>query len=243
MKSADHISEFDLQPGRIIARKYEILNRIGTGWEGEVYKIVELSTGIERAAKFFYPHRNLNNRTARRYARKLHQLRDCPIIIHYHTEEKFLHRKQPITVLISEYVHGLMLSEFIRRQPGRRLSAFQALHLLHALVKGLEQVHLLGEYHGDLHDDNIIVSRYGLGFELKLLDSFYWQQSTRKNIQQDLIDTIRIFYDLLGGKRYYSKQPAVIKYICCGLKHGLILNKFKTSTQLREHLESMSWDK
>ena len=242
MKCADQISEFDLQPGRTIARKYEIVNRIGKGWEGEVYKIVELSTGIERAAKFFYPHRNLKNTTASRYARKLHKLRDCPIIIHYHTEEKFIYRKQSITVLISEYVQGFMLSAFLKRQPGRRLSCFQALHFLHALVRGLEQVHLLGEYHGDLHDDNIIVSRYGLGFELKLLDTFYWGQSTRKNIQGDLIDTIRIFYDVLGGKRYYARQPQVIKHICCGLKHGLILSKFKSSTQLREHLESMRWE-
>jgi serine/threonine protein kinase len=242
MKNCEQIDNFDLQPGRKIAGKYEIVNRIGTGWEGEVYKIVESSTGIERAAKFFYPHRNINNKVATRYARKLHKLRHCPIIIHYHTEEKFLYRKFPITVLISEYVQGLMLSEFIQRQRGKRLTAFQALHFLHALVKGLEQIHLLDEYHGDLHDDNIIVSRYGLGFELKLLDTFHWQQSKKKNIQQDLIDTIRIFYDLLGGRKYYAKQPKVIKNICCGLKHGLILDKFKNTTQLREHLESLKWD-
>ncbi len=46
------IESFDFNPGRIFANKYEIVDLIGYGWEGEVYKIVERPTGIERAAKF-----------------------------------------------------------------------------------------------------------------------------------------------------------------------------------------------
>ena len=55
------------------------------------------------------------------------------------------------------------------RQRGRRLSPFEALHLLHALVRGVEEIHAVGEYHGDLHSDNIIVRRRGLGFEVKVV--------------------------------------------------------------------------
>lgn len=242
MKKHIQIDSFDLKPGRIIARKYEIIDQLGTGWEGEVYNIIELSTGIERAAKFFYPQRNIRNKTASNYAKKLHRLRHCPIIIQYHTEEHFIFRRTPITAMISEYVKGRRLSEFLKCQPGKRLSPFQALHFLYALVQGLEPIHHLGEYHGDLHDDNIIVSRYGLGFELKLLDTFFWPQPKKLNIQQDLIDAVRIFYDSLGGQRHYARQPEVIKYICCGLKHSLILKKFKNVSRLREHLESLEWD-
>ena len=242
MKQAHSVGSFDLQPGRIIAKKYEIIGLLGTGWEGEVYKIVELSTGIERAAKFFYPQRNLRNKTASRYAKKLHLLRHCPIIIQYHTEERFIFRRIPITVMISEYVQGQLLSGFINRQPGKRLNAFQALHFLYALIQGLEPVHHLGEYHGDLHEDNIIISRYGLGFELKLLDTFHWQQSRTLNIQADIIDAIMIFHYLLGGQKHYAKQPGVIKNICCGLKHSLIIKKFKNASRLREHLENLNWD-
>lgn len=242
MKRSNIVDSFNLKPGRIIAKKYEILGQLGTGWEGEVYKIEELSTGVERAAKFFYPQRNLGNKTASRYAKKLHLLRHCPIIIQYHTEEKFIFRRIPITVMISEYVQGLQLSEFISRQPGKRLNSFQALHFLYALILGLEQIHHLGEYHGDLHEDNIIISRYGLGFELKLLDTFHWQQSRTLNKQQDLIDAIIIFHYLLGGKKHYAKQPKVIKNICCGLRHSLIISKFKNTSRLREHLENLNWD-
>lgn len=236
------IDEFDLKPGRIIARKYEIVEKLGTGWEGEVYKIIEISTGIEHAAKFFYPQRNPKGRVSRRYAKLLHKLRHCPIIIQYYTEEQFVFQRTPIVVLISEYIQGELLSDFLNRQRGKRLTPFQGLHLLYALVQGLEQIHQLGEYHGDLHEENIIVSRYGLGFELKLLDSFQWPDSKRSNLQEDMLNAVRILYNVTGGRRHYAKQPRVIKYICCGLKTSLILTKFRNITQLRKHLETLSWE-
>jgi len=243
-KKADKtiIDHFDLRPGRRIARKYEIVDKLGTGWEGEVYKIVEINTGIEHAAKFFYPHRNVKNRASTRYAKKLHKLRHCPVIIQYYTEEQFVFRRTPITVLISEYIEGELLSDFLHRQTGKRLTPFQGLHLLYSLVQGLEQIHQYGEYHGDLHEENIIVSRYGLGFELKLLDSFHWPDSKRLNLQEDLLDAVRILYNVTGGQKHYAKQPQVIKNICRGLKSSLILSRFRNVSRLRQHLESLSWD-
>lgn len=241
-RNNNKIDNFNFQPGRIIARKYEIIERLGSGWEGEVYKIVERGTGIIRAAKLFYPHRNRNDRSAKLNAKKLHKLRHCPILIQYHTREEISFRKTPITVLISEYVEGERLSEFMRRQKGRRLTPFQALHLLYALISGMEPIHQAREYHGDLHTDNIIVKRYGLGFELKVIDFYHWSAPKRENIQSDIIDIVRVLYDILGGSRHYHSQPDCIKYICCGLKHSLILKKFPTISRLREHILSMEWD-
>jgi len=236
------IDSFNFRPGRIIARKYEIIEQLGSGWEGEVYKITERNTGIIRAAKLFYPHRNRRDKSATLYAKKLHKLRHCPILIQYHTREEVIHRRVPITVLISEYVEGEKLSEFIRRQQGGRLPAFQALHLLHELAAGIEPIHHARDYHGDLHTENIIVTRYGLGFELKVIDFYHWSAPKRENIQSDIIDIIRVFYDVLGGAKHYSRQPDYVKEICCGLKHGLILKKFPTLSRLCEHLLSMEWD-
>lgn len=236
------IAAFNLQPGRIVARKYEILAHLGTGWEGEVYLIRERSTGIERAAKFFFPQRNLGDRTATRYARKLHKLHHCPIVIQYHTQETITWKGIAVTFLVSDFVEGELLSDFLARQPGKRLPAFPALHLLHALASGIECIHQMREYHGDLHSENIIIQRYGLGFDLKLLDLFHWGAPRPENIHDDVIDLIRIFYEALGGRRHYARQPPEIKAICCGLKHSLILKKFKTAGQLREYLETMQWN-
>lgn len=236
------IDSFNFRPGRVIARKYEIIEPLGSGWEGEVYKICERGTGIIRAAKLFYPHRNLRDRSATLYAKKLHKLRHCPILIQYHTSEEIMHRRTPITVLISEYVEGEKLSEFIRRQRGGRLPPFQALHLLYTLATGIEPIHHAREYHGDLHTENIIIKRYGLGFELKVVDFYHWSAPKRENIQSDIIDIIRVFYDVLGGPKHYSRQPDYVKAICCGLKHSLILKKFSSLSRLREHLLSMEWD-
>ncbi|MFH1690700.1 MAG: protein kinase [Candidatus Eisenbacteria bacterium] len=235
------LESFDFRVGDVLADKYEIAMHLGAGWEGEVYLVRELSTGIERAAKFFFPQRNPRNATLTYYAKKLHRLRHCPILIQYHTQETVNYLGVPVTFVVSEYVEGELLRDFLRRQPGKRLDAYQALHLLHALAAGIESVHHLREYHGDLHTENIIVKRAGLGFDIKLLDLYRWRAPRRVNIQDDVCDLVRIFYDALGGRAHYSSQPPEVKAICCGLKRTLILKKFSTAGQLRERLETMRW--
>jgi hypothetical protein len=236
------IKHFDIKAGRVLAGKYEVIQRLGRGWEGEVFLVSEHPTEIERAVKLFYPHRNPRDRIANFYARKLHRLRHCPIAIQYHTRETISYRRVPVTLLVSDFVEGELLSDFLKRQPGRRLTAFQALHLLHALATGIECIHQMKDYHGDLHSDNIIVQRYGLGFELKLLDFFHWGTPRPENIRDDVINLVKILHEAVGGAVRYSKQPPEIKGICCGLKHGLILKKFRTAGQLREYLENLEWN-
>lgn len=237
----EHIKTFALEPGRILARKYEVLSLLGRGWEGEVYRIRERSTGIDRTAKIFFPHRNIRNRASDIYARKLHCLRECPAVIKYHAQELISFQRQPVTVLVSEYVEGLLLSEYLSRLPGKRATPFQAIHLLHALTVALESIHHMGEYHGDLHSDNVIVRRVGLSYELKLLDFFHWGGAGRENRRDDICFLVAIFHEALGGRKYYARLPAEVKEICCGLKRTLILKRFPTAADLRIHLETRAW--
>jgi tRNA A-37 threonylcarbamoyl transferase component Bud32 len=240
-KRANSIDAFDFEPNRIIAKKYKIISKLGCGWEGEVYKISEVNTGIERAAKFFFPKRNIKNKSSGIYAKKLHALRECPVVIQYQTQETIIYRRTPVTVLISEYVEGGSLLEYTNRQPGKKLPLFQGIHLLHALIVGIENIHYHHEYHGDLHCENIIVRRLGLSFELKLLDFFHRGKASRYNREDDICDAIRIFYDAIGGQKQYAKHPGEIKEICCGLKRTLILKKFRNASILRIHLENQVW--
>ncbi len=242
MKANLKVSSFDFSPGRILLKKYEVVSKIGEGWEGEVYLLREINTGIERAAKFFFPQRNLRNRSLKYYAKKLHKLRHCPIVIQYHTQETIQYRGISVTFLVSEFVEGERLKDFIQRQSGRRLQVFPALHLLHTMAAGMEHIHSLGEYHGDLHLENVMVRRYGLGFDLKIIDMYQWAHPKPQNIRDDICDMIRIFYDILGGSRTYASHPFEVKAICCGLKKSLILKKFRTAAELKEHLETLEWD-
>jgi tRNA A-37 threonylcarbamoyl transferase component Bud32 len=235
------LKHIKVRPGTMLTDHYRIIERLGTGWEGEVYLIEELATRIERTAKLFLPQRNVRNRTLKFYARKLHKLRQCPIVIQYHSSDRFVWKGVPVDFLVSEFSEGELLSSYVRRQPGKRLQPFQAVHLLHALAAGIECIHAMGEYHGDLHEDNIIVQGTGLGFDLKLIDLYHWGAPSAANIQNDVFMLIRLFYDALGGQRHYAKQSAAIKAICCGLKHSLIAGKFRTAGQLRAYLETMEW--
>ena len=240
-RSKNHIESFRFRAGQDIAGKYEIMSRLGAGWEGEVYLIREHGTRIERAAKFFFPQRNKGAKLSNWYARKLHKLQNCPILIQYHNREQIEFNDIPVIFLVSEYVEGELLSSFLKRQRGKRISVFQAIHLLHALAVGVESVHKAREYHGDLHADNVIIRRHGLGFDLKVLDLYHWGRSSQENMQADICDMIRLFYDAIGGKSRYSNQPKEVKEICCGLRRSLITEKFRTARKLREHLEGMHW--
>lgn len=233
---------FDLAPGRTIAGKYVIERPLGSGWEGEVYVISERLTGIRRAAKFYYPHRDPMGKSAIAYARKLDALRHCPILLQYHHQEFASIQRRKVLVVISELVEGVKLSEFLARQPRKRLSTFEALHVLHALARGIAPIHALGEYHGDIHDDNIMIRRRGVGFEVKLLDFFDLGKPTRAKIHKDVLNLVQVFHTIVGGRDSYALQPKVVKDVIRGLKDSLILERFQTAGDIQRHLERLEWD-
>jgi len=236
------IDAFDLKPGNRLAGKYRVGVCLGAGWEGEVYHITEESTGIERAAKLFFPARNPRNKAVNFYAKKLDVLRDCSMVIRYHTQEAIPFRGHEITALVSEYVEGEILAEYVKRQPGKRLTPFEAVQLLHTLTRGIEEIHDLGEYHGDLHDLNILVKHVGLGHKVKLVDFYHWGRCTSVHRLDDLCSLIRLFYDALGGPSQYNRHSPEVKYICAGLKRTIIAKRFRSVSRLRHHLETMSWE-
>jgi hypothetical protein len=129
----------------------------------------------------------------------------------------------------------------LARQHRKRIGAFQGLHLLHALAKGMEGIHNAREYHGDLHTGNIIIKRFGISFDLKVLDMYHYGPAKAADIQDDVCDLIRLFYDAIGGKAMYPKHPPQVKEICKGLKRSLILRQYRTAGQLRQYLETMEW--
>jgi serine/threonine protein kinase len=236
-----NVKPFDLPPGRVVG-KHIIERKLGSGYEGEVYVITERATGIRRAAKFYYPNRDPLGKNAIAYARKLDALRHCPILMQYHHQDVVTINRQKVTAVISELVEGERLSEFLARQPRKRLPTFEALNVLHALVRGIAPIHARGEYHGDIHDENIIIRRRGISFEVKLLDFYDLGKPTRRKIWKDVLNLIEVFHTIVGGREAYAKQPKVVKDIIRGLKDSLILDRFGTAGEIQRWLENLEWE-
>jgi serine/threonine protein kinase len=235
------VKRFDFPTGRTVAGKYVIERLLGSGWEGEVYAIIERNTGIRRAAKFYYPHRDPLGKAAITYARKLDALRHCTILMQYHHQEVAYVKKKRVVVVISELVEGKKLSEFLQDQPDHRLSTFEALHVLHGLAKGIAPIHARGEYHGDIHDANIMIRRSGIGFDVKLLDFFDLGKPSKSKVRKDVLNLIEVFHATVGGRPAYAGQPKVVKDIIRGLKDSLILARFQSAGDIARHLEALQW--
>jgi serine/threonine protein kinase len=235
------IDRFGLEPDQRLGAHYEVVEELGKGWEGEVYKVRELGTEIERAAKLYYPQRNPRGKALLQYARKLYKLRDVPIVIQYHHRDRARVRGHPVEFMVSDYVDGEMLSAFVERQPGRRLLPFEALHLMHALAEGVSPIHLAGEYHGDVHSDNVLVRRRGLGFEVRLLDFFDLGRPTKAKIADDVVDMAGLLYEIIGGRARYCRAPPQIKQFVCGRRRGLIHQRYPTAGALALALENLEW--
>ena len=236
------IKRFDFLPGRTVAGKYLIEHALGSGYEGEVYAIRERTTGIRRAAKFYYPHRDPLGKSAISYARKMDALRHCPILLQYHHQELATVQRKKVVVVVSELFEGRQLSSFLSQQPDGKLTTFEALHVLYALARGIAPIHARGEYHGDIHDDNIMVRRQGIGFDVRLVDFFDLGKPTRKKIWKDVLNLVMVFHTIVGGRAHYAQQPKVVKDIIRGLKDSLILARFQSAGDIQRHLEHIDWD-
>ncbi len=232
--------EFNLQPGRVIGGTYVIERLLGSGWEGEVYKVRERRTDAIRAVKVFRPDRNPKDRVLTRYAQKLERLRDCSMVIDYHHTERLRWQNEWLTCMVSEYVEGEVLSRFVRRRGGR-MDHVSALLLIRALATGLSEIHDAGEYHGDLHWGNVLVRRRGLSFEAKVLDFFHWGRPTAAQRRADICELVRILHDVTGGRARYAAQPQVVKDIVRGLRKDRIIERFPTAAAMVRYLNTFDW--
>ena len=236
--STRRLASFNLQKGRRIGSNYEVEEKLGGGIEGEVYRVRDRRTGIVRAAKLFFPHRDRDGTLMARQARKLEALSDCPIIMKYFHSEEVRVGQVRATAMISAYSPGLTLRAWLDRQRGKRVrSSFVALMILHRLASGIEDIHDRGEYHADVHSENILIRQIGVDFELKLIDFYDWGRPSRAKQQNDILESVRVLHDMIGGARGYRTAPQEVRDVCRGLRHDLILRDFPTIGALRAHLE------
>lgn len=228
---------FHFQPGRVLAGKYTVVELLGAGWEGEAYLVREKATGLQRVAKFYYPERNVKGEALKAYARRLETLSELNCVIRYMHSDHIVHRGHRLSFMVSSRAAGEQLSHYIARRDGA-LDTFEALVLFERIAEGLEAVHAAKLYHGDVHEDNVMVVRRGIHFEIRFLDFINLGKTTRERKRDDIYDLMMLLRTMTGGPKKYRHQPPLIKHLVRGGRRDLIYRDFPTATRVRKFLAS-----
>jgi serine/threonine protein kinase len=145
--------------GRILDSKYEILERLGQGGMGAVYRAKRLHIGDEVAVKVL--HNDLTGpRAIERFRREARSaaLINHPNVVSIHDFGDGQSSESP-AYIVMEFVAGTSLRSLLER--GGRLSPSRAVDLMLNICAGLGVAHRNGVIHRDLKPDNVIVTSAG----------------------------------------------------------------------------------
>ena len=140
---------------------YNVIDLLGAGGMGEVYRARDTRLGREVAIKTLPPDRLADQSRRRRFiqeARAASAL-NHPNIVTIHEIESI----DGIDLIVMELVSGKTLTELIRR----RMTISEALRLAVPIADALTRAHAAGIVHRDLKPANIMVTADGL---VKILD-------------------------------------------------------------------------
>jgi len=147
----------ELTTGSTFAGKYQIIEELGKGGMGRVYKALDTEVNEKVALKLIKPEVALDKETIERFRNELKFARK---IRHKNVCQMFdLNTSEGIYYITMEYVSGQDLKGLIR-QSGR-LAVETAVSIARQVCDGLEEAHGLGTVHRDLKPGNIMVDRDG----------------------------------------------------------------------------------
>jgi tetratricopeptide (TPR) repeat protein/TolB-like protein/predicted Ser/Thr protein kinase len=147
----------ELTTGSTFAGKYQIIEELGKGGMGRVYKALDTQVNEKVALKLIKPEVALESETIERFRNELKLARK---IRHKNVCQMFdLNSQEGIYFITMEYVSGQDLKGLIR-QSGR-LAVETAVSIARQVCEGLEEAHRLGVVHRDLKPGNIMVDRDG----------------------------------------------------------------------------------
>jgi serine/threonine protein kinase len=146
-----------LERGGTFADRYEIIEEIGKGGMGRVYKVFDRKIKENIALKLLKPEIASDLRTIERFRNELKFARK---ISHPHVCRMYdLGEAGPMHFITMEYVSGEDLKSFIRR--ARHLTEAKALAIAEQIAEGLAEAHRLGVIHRDLKPQNVMIDREG----------------------------------------------------------------------------------
>src|SRR5512143_842576 len=154
---------WDLPTGTVFGGRYQIIELLGRGGMGRVYRALDLKANEEVAIKLIRPDIAEDKRTLERFVNEIklaHMISHRNIGKMYHLGED-----QGLHFITMEYVPGEDLKSFIRRS--RRLDIATTVAIGKQVCSGLAEAHEAGIVHRDLKPGNIMIDKDG---NAKILD-------------------------------------------------------------------------
>jgi serine/threonine protein kinase/Flp pilus assembly protein TadD len=147
----------ELTTGSTFAGRYQIIEELGKGGMGKVYKVFDQEVQAKMALKLIKPEVSADKNTIDRFRNELKIARD---VSHKNICRMYdLGREAGSYFITMEYVSGEDLKSFIRRS--RQLVVGTAIFIAKQVCEGLEEAHRVGVVHRDLKPGNIMIDREG----------------------------------------------------------------------------------
>lgn len=157
-----------MEPGRILAERYQVVREIGRGSFGIVYLALDLHTSEQRAIKVLLPWAARNEQLRhrlRREARLAGRLTGPHAVKIYEAGET----EAGDVFIVMEYLRGEELSQVLSSQTP--LSPERTLHIARQVLLALDEAHRLGVIHRDLKPSNVFLCPQDDGSEaVKVFD-------------------------------------------------------------------------
>jgi hypothetical protein len=150
-----------MEPGERIG-DYEVIDILGAGGMGKVYKVRNFISNRVEAMKVLLPDLTGNREVAERFLREIRVLAslDHPNIAELRTAQ----RVDRQILMVMEYLDGQSLDRLLR---AGRLTHLQIVDLLTPVLNALDYAHKRGIVHRDIKPSNVMITVAG---EVKLMD-------------------------------------------------------------------------
>ncbi len=146
-----------LEIGSLFAARYKILEELGKGGMGEVYRVRDEKLGEEIALKVLKPEIATDRETIERFKNELKFSRK---IAHRHVCKMYdLGEEGEIPFITMECVKGKTLKSLLREEG--KLDEREVTGVATQICEGLVEAHQLGVVHRDLKSQNIMIDEKG----------------------------------------------------------------------------------
>ena len=149
--------EEELTRGTTFADRYEIIEELGKGGMGRVYRVEDAKLKQEVALKLIKPEIASDKKTIERFR---NELKTARMIAHKNVCRMFdFGESEGARFITMEYVSGEDLKSFIRRSG--QLTVGTTIRIAKQVCEGLSEAHRLGVVHRDLKPSNIMIDKEG----------------------------------------------------------------------------------